>query len=254
MVPVVSELDADVSPEVQAAALRVYGGVANHAGDDELAESLYRQSLAEYERMGDELGVAVVTVHLAHNAWYRGDVDGATQLARTGLDAGRRLGHAKVEAQALGVLGDLEFEKGMHEPGLADLEESAELARRVDFVWWEARMYLRLAKRYREIGRTAAARTHARDCLRLAAAMPDHRRIVQAVDALAALAADDGRLEPAGILRGAVEAETARNPLTAWSITTLPSGVSGDPGFVRQREEGLLLSLDDAVTLALALA
>ena len=50
----------------------------------------------------------------------------------------------------------------------------------------------------------------------------------------------------------AEEAETARNPLTAWSMTALPPGASRDPGFVRRREEGLLLSLDDAVSFALA--
>jgi predicted ATPase/class 3 adenylate cyclase len=245
------ELDADVPVEVRAQALRVYGGIANHAGEDELAERLYQQALGEYQRLGDELGIAVVDIHLAHNAWYRGDAETARALGRAALDAGRRLNHRKVEAQALGLLGDLEFERGAPDLGLELLETSAASANEAGVTWWQARMYLRLAKRSRELGRRVEARRWGLDCLRLSASMPDHRRIVQALDVLAIIAADEGNLESAGLIRGAVDAEAMRNPVTAWTVSDLPPGVETDPGFTRSREDGERLSLDDAVGKAL---
>jgi hypothetical protein len=81
--------------------------------------------------------------------------------------------------------------------------------------------------------------------------MPDHRRIVQALDVLAIIAADEGHLESAGLIRGAVDAEAMRNPVTAWTVSDLPPGVETDPGFTRAREDGERLSLDDAVARSL---
>jgi predicted ATPase len=245
------ELPGEVPGPVLAAALRAYGGAVNPTGDDALAERLYMQSLAEYRRLGDEAGVASVLVRLGHSAWYRGDIEAALALARDGLEGSEGPGNDRSHAQALGLLGDLEFERGAHDHGLELLEQSATAAAECDFRWWQARMLLRLVKRARECGREDDALRWALESLRVAAAIWDRRRLVQVLDMLAAIAAGRGEMERAGLLRGAVEAEANRAPLSAWAVTELPAAALEDAIFERGRQEGLLLTLDAAVEAAL---
>ena len=85
--------------------------VVNPAGDDALAEQLYQRSLASTSggRPGRRAGTMV---RLGHSAWYRGDSEGArSSAARAWPGAGGRATGA-TEAQALGLLGELEFERG----------------------------------------------------------------------------------------------------------------------------------------------
>ena len=240
---------ANVPGPVRAAAFRAYGGVVNPTGDDNLAERLYEQSLAEYRRLGDDEGVAGVLVRLGHSAWYRGDNDAAMELGKEGLETSRQHGNERHGAQALGLLGDLEFERGEHERGLELLEQSAATAAACGFPWWQARMYLRLAKRTHELNRDDDALGWASSSLRLAVPMTDRRRIVQILDLLAAIAADHGEVERAGRLRGTVEAEQARRPLSAWSMTDIE--LTADPAFDRARQEGTRMTLEDAVAVEL---
>jgi predicted ATPase len=246
------ELPGDVPGPVLAAALRAYGGAVNPTGDDALAERLYTESLAEYRRLGDEAGVASVLVRLGHSAWYRGDTEAALALAREGLEGSQRSGNERSRAQALGLLGDLEFERGAHDHGLELLEQSAAAAAECDFRWWQARMLLRLAKRARECDRKDDAPRWALESLRVAAAISDRRRIVQVLDLLAAIAAERGDLERAGLLRGTVEAEADRAPLSAWTMTELPAETVADARYDRARQDGLRLTLEAAVEEALA--
>ncbi len=240
----------DVSASVRAAALRTYGGVVNPTGNDELAERLYESSLAEYRRLGDDDGVAGVLVRLGHSAWYRGANDTALALGREGLDGSRRAGNTRSEAQALGLLGELEFERGEHDRGLELLHQSVAVAAACGFRWWEARMLLRAVKRARELDRQADALRWALESLGLAVVISDRRRIVQLLDILAAIAVDRGQVERAGRLRGAAEAELARAPVSAWTMTDLDVG-AGRGEFERGRQVGLAMDLDAAATYAL---
>jgi hypothetical protein len=240
----------DVSASVRAAALRTYGGVVNPTGNDELAERLYESSLAEYRRLGDDDGVAAVLVRLGHSAWYRGANDTALALGREGLEGSRRAGNTRSEAQALALLGELEFERGEHDRGLELLHQSVAVAAACGFRWWEARMLLRTAKRARELDRQADALRWALESLGLAVVISDRRRIVQLLDILAAIAVNRGQVERAGRLRGAVEAELARAPVSAWTMTDLDV-VAGLDEFERGRRAGLATDLDAAATYAL---
>jgi predicted ATPase len=236
-----------VPGSIRAAALLAYGGAVNPTGDDDLAERLYEESLAEYRRLGDTSGVAHVLVRLGYSVWYRGDSEAAVRLAREGLDGCQRPGSERQRAEALGLLGELEFERGAHELGLELLDRSAAEAEACAFPWWHARMLLRMAKRARELDRAGDARRWALDSLRIAAAIPDRRRIVQLLDLLAVIAADDGDRERAGRLRGAVEAELALAPVSAWAATDLPAPVTADADFERARQDGLRLALGAVV-------
>jgi predicted ATPase len=240
-----------VPRELRAAALRAHGGTAATVGDEERSDQLYRLSLAEYRQLGDAAGVSSVLVHLAHSVWYSGDVDAARTLAQEALETSRRSGTPHSEAQALGLLGELEFEGGEVDAGIDLLAASASKAAEQGFHWWEARMLLRVGKRAREASRGGDALRWALASLRVASAMPDHRRTVQAVDLLAALASDGGDVARAGVLRGAVEAELERDPVPAWTMTELPASTCEHALYRRFHTEGRNLDLQSAVDYAL---
>ena len=108
-------------------------------------------------------------------------------------------------------------------------------------------MLLRMAKRARQIDRSADAERWAMESLRLGVSIADHRRIVQAIDLLAVLAANRGDLNRAGWLYGVVQAELGHDPLTAWSMSDLPDAVLADPAFDRNRREGAVADLEAAL-------
>jgi predicted ATPase/class 3 adenylate cyclase len=238
---------SDVSHAVLAPALKAYGGVVNPIGDDDLAEALYKRSVDEYRAYGDEAGAAGALVRLGHSAWYRGDLSRALALGQEGLAGTRRSGIAREEAQALGLLGEVEFELGNHDAGLDLMEQSAATAAGCEFYWWQARMLFRIGKRRRALGHTGEAEASALAGLRLAAGLDDRRRTVQLLDLLSVLAADRGDGERCGRLRGAVEAELSRRPISAWSMTDVPPDSVADGALA----EGRLLSLERAVDHAL---
>ncbi len=236
----------DIPGQVRASAFRSYGGVVNPLGDDDLAESLYAQGLAEFRALGDEAGTAGLLVRLGHSVWYRGDNEAAFVMGREGLEVSRRLAAQRTLAQALGLVGELEFERGQHDLGLKTIRDSADTAAACGFVWWQARMHLRLAKRAREAGRDNDATTWALRGLELSTALDDRRRIIQLLDLLAMLTAGDGELERAGLLRGIVEAEVERAPLSAWAMSDLPPGTTDDPAFTTAVARGRGMPLDRA--------
>ena len=94
-------------------------------------------------------------------------------------------------------------------------------------------MGLRRAKRLRELRRPAEAREEALAGLRRSVVIGDRRRVVQLLDLLALLAADEALTERAGRFRGAIEAELDREPLSAWEMTDL--GAATGYGGVRPR-------------------
>jgi hypothetical protein len=112
-------------------------------------------------------------------------------------------------------------------------------------------MGLRRAKRLRELGRPQEAREEALVGLRRSVVIGDRRRVVQLLDLLALLAADEALTERAGRLRGAIEAELDREPLSAWEMADL-GAVTDKAPFARGREDGLAMSLDAAVHEALS--
>jgi hypothetical protein len=184
--------------------------------------------------------------------WYKGDHEAAFRLADEAFETSRKAGSPRSEAQALGLLGELAFERGDVERGIDLLEASASVAGRIGFRWWHARMLLRAAKRAREVGRATDACRWALESLELADAASDRRRTIQALDLLSAVAADAEQYDRAGFLRGAVEAEIERDPIPAWAMTPLPAAATTDETFERSRVEGIRSELGHAVAHALA--
>ena len=181
-------------PEVLGAALTgCTDAVVNPAGDDEMAERLYQRSLSEYRRAGDEDGATGVLGRLGHSAWYRrrpgaagarrGGVGGkpaSRQRAQRG--AGARPAGRPRSASAAAYVEGLDLLRAEHRHGRSPC----------GFVWWQARMLLRLGKRQRELGHAGDAELAALVGLRLAVELSDRRRKVQLLDLLSVIAADRG--------------------------------------------------------------
>jgi predicted ATPase len=245
------DADGEVSVRTRARALRAYGSSAYWAGELERAGSLYEESLAAFEAIGDELGTMIVRSRLGLNALSRGDISGARLLLEETLEAFRRLGWRRGEVQGLGSLGFLERAEGNLELAAALFEESAVMAGEAGRVWWEASMYENLAALALDTGRTDEARAHALRVLELAERTGDRQETVFALAYLARIATERGDSARAGRLWGVIEAEEARGRIGRWENARdeLAGAILGGPGpeFERGRAEGQAMSLDEAV-------
>jgi predicted ATPase len=247
---------ADPPMDLRAHALRAYGGAANPAGDDALAERAYEESYNAFCALGDEANAVHLLLRLGHSALYRGDLVRARDLAERSLAGSRAHGDLKTESQATSLLGELEWADGKRAQGLALLERSAVLSHEADFEWWRAAVLGKLVDRHLEQGDLDAAFGHARDALTLANAQGDRLRMVRGLARLARIHAERGELQCAGRLWGALEAEEERGPVGAWDVEreryAAPVLAHTGPEFERGREQGRGMELDEAVAEALA--
>ena len=244
-----------VSPVLRARALRVYGESTWISGDFEGATRLAEQSLAEFERLGDERAIAVMLHRLGVCALGAEDLPGARRLFDESLAMCRSSPNPKLEADALHKLGWVEHGEGNREGALQLFEESSVLLEQVGFTWMQANAVLDVAELSRELGQPALAEERAREGLRLSYELVERRLIVYSLALLARFAAADGRAERAGRLWGAIEAEEARGPLGHWEgeRERYAAAVLEQSGqeFEAARSAGRRLSLDEAVEEAL---
>ena len=86
---VLLERAGPVPPELHAEALRVYGGTADLAGQDELAAQSGEESLRIYRELGDERGIAMLEHMLAVAAWRREDWPRVRELTEHSMTLAR---------------------------------------------------------------------------------------------------------------------------------------------------------------------
>ena len=107
-----------------------------------------------------------------------------------------------------------------------------------------------------ELGHIDDANQQAKTGLELSAQIGDRYANVHLLAALAHIATKRGQPHRAGRLWGAIEAEETRSPIGAWEQDrdTYATAILAQPSleFEHGRSEGRLLSLDDAITDALA--
>jgi hypothetical protein len=246
----------DVPLPLRAAVLLAYGGCANPAGEDALAERAYEESFAAYSALGDRQGVAHLLMRFGSSALYRDDLVAARDFGARSLALSRDLGDPQAEALALWVVGEAEQRLGNPELGVALFRESADLAGEIGFMWQRTRMLRRLADWALEHGDAAEARADLEEALRLSQELGDRISVVFTLARLAGLEAEEGRPERAGILWGAVEAEEEAGRLGAWygERARFAAPVLAHTGevFDRGLDKGHRLSLDEAVEYALS--
>jgi tetratricopeptide (TPR) repeat protein len=239
-----------VPPILRARALRSFGSSAHFAGEFDLAERLWEESLSEYEQLGDEHGIAVLLHRLSISALIRGDVEQARALSERSLELHRRLGNDKGAVQPLALLGAIALQSGDRRQGQALLEESAELARKVGFRWWRAGTLSALAEVAIEDKRIAEARGLLHEAVDLALQLSDRIGLSWYLSQFALALVQESKSEDAGRIWGAVETAAAFVPGGPWprDIERLHREVLAlaDVAFESGREAGRLLSLEEA--------
>jgi predicted ATPase/class 3 adenylate cyclase len=244
---------ADAAPKLlQARALRSCGSSVHFGGNFPEAERLWEESLAEYEQLGDEHGIAVLLHRLSISALdVHGDLARARDLSERSLEIHRRLSNDKGACQPVALLGALALQTGDPERGVALLQESAELAGRVGWRWWRAGTLSALADVAIGAGRTDEAEALVREALGLGLQLGDRVGLSWYLSQLAFLLARAGKCEEAGRVWGAVEAASAFIPGGPWprDFERLERELSAvaDEAFERGREEGRALSLEEVV-------
>jgi predicted ATPase len=250
--------NADAAPPLlRARALRSFGSSAHFAGEFDLAERLWEESLAEYEQLADENGIAVLLHRLSIIALMRGDVARASALSERSLEIHRRLANDKGAAQPLALLGAIALQSGDRGRGRALLEESAELAGKIGWRWWRAGTLSALAEVAIADDRIADARRLLHEAVDLALQFGDRVGLSWYLSQFALALVHDSRTEDAGLIWGAVETAAAFVPGGPWprDIERLQREVLAfaDVAFETGREAGRSLSLEEAATWMCAL-
>jgi predicted ATPase len=245
--------NADAAPPLlRARALRSFGSSAHFAGEFDLAERLWEESLAEYEQLADENGIAVLLHRLSIIALMRGDVARASALSERSLEIHRRLANDKGAAQPLALLGAIALQSGDRGRGRALLEESAELAGKIGWRWWRAGTLSALAEVAIADDRIADARRLLHEAVDLALQFGDRVGLSWYLSQFALALVHDSRTEDAGLIWGAVETAAAFVPGGPWprDIERLQREVLAfaDVAFETGREAGRSLSLEEAAT------
>ena len=251
---------ADDAPlDVRAHAFRSYASCADIAGRDEIAAQLYRRSLEAFEALRDDDGQAKLLHRLGIQSIRRGDL----AAAREHLEQSWKLHQKNPSAlerswgrtQIVGTLGAVARDEGDLPQAFDLVREALEIVREVGNPWWESGMLAELSALALSLDRTDDADSCARQALALSREMRDRPGRVFGVGVLAAVAAEQGDLQRAGRLWGAIEEEDAVAPLGGWRRhrTACEARIRAlaDDGFERSRAAGREVSLDEAVEEAL---
>jgi predicted ATPase/class 3 adenylate cyclase len=248
-----------VAPDVRAHALRAYGSSSDIAGHDEAAERLYEQSLALFERLGDDHGRGFLLLRLGIQAMRRSALERARELVEASHEIFEQEddGWRRTFGQMLttGTLGAIARDAGDYVRAFEQISRSAALAREVVWYWWEAGMLAELATLSLRAGGVDEGEVRARESLAIAEQERDRAGRVFGVGLLARVAAERGQLDRAGRLWGAIEEENAVAPLGGWrrhrDVCEARILEAAGPEFESARAAGATLTLDEAVESAL---
>jgi predicted ATPase len=243
-----------LSPALEAAVYRVYGGAVYRQGDFERGNREHERSRDLYLELGDERGAASVDTRIAiHNAYF-GELDEARLAVERLLPVVRSLALPRLEAEVVGALATLARREGRLEEAYRLEGESCAHAEACGFVWWQANALTNRMELALELGRHDDAATDGRQGLRIAVSIDDRLATLWALVCFADLSMRVGEPERGGRLLGAVRAEVERRPPPQLaSLEELWAPLIGitDPAFVTNVAEGRALELADAIDLVL---
>ena len=180
------EIDG-VSPLAQARGLRCLGGCVHIVGDYDASAAAHARSLAGFEQLGDEQGVANLLHRQALLACARDDPAGGSHAHRSGgRNPQARSGAAARGAAARGT----RSRRAARREQVAALElflESARRAEAIGFVWWEAVMTGEAAEVADSLGHASEALRLVLRALDLCHQVGDRQNTVWSLATLAAL-------------------------------------------------------------------
>jgi len=241
---------AGIPKPLRANSLRAYGGATDIAGNDAVAEALYRESLTLFEELGDEQGQAVLAHRLGISALRHGDLETARTLVERSNTAHEHAGNHWGQAQAVGTLGAVARDAGDHANAYRLIEASSRMARDVGVHWWEGGMLAELANLALAAGRLDDAEANAMESLKLAQRAGDRSGRLFGVGLLARVAAERGDTERAATLWSAVRDQDGIAPLGGWRRHR-DAYADRMTSLLENAETRPAIPLDEAVALAL---
>lgn len=249
------ELELELEPGLEAAALRVMSGGLYRSGDREGGLNVMRRSLAAFEALGDERRVASLEGRLALDASYFGDVQDARARAQHASKRATELGMPRLETQALSALASVAVREGDLDAARELLHRSAVVARGCGFTWWEAGALVELLELELNAGDLDVAERVGREALRVARSIEERLVTLFALVGIARIALERTQVDRAGRLWGGVLADMERAPppqRDALERDALPLATEEDARFLDAVAVGRAGGLEAAVELALA--
>jgi predicted ATPase/class 3 adenylate cyclase len=238
--------------ELRASALRVAGGSADLAGNNELAMQLTQESVELYRQLGDDHGVSIVEGMLAVSAWRRGDWDRVRELGQHSLELAKGR-FPFIETSNYWLLGQLALNDGDLDLAIELTRRGTEMAHEAGWIWWESGQRHELLMLALRRGDLDEAEREGLIALQMEREQENRTWALYTLAGLAQVALARGDLERAGLLWGAAEVEGESLPRwadeRAQRIGSLAEEDRQD--VVAARERGRRLELWDAAAIAL---
>jgi predicted ATPase/DNA-binding CsgD family transcriptional regulator len=248
-----------------ARALNGLGLVAGYTGDYDAASAWHEEALALRRQLGDALGLGNSLTNLGNVAAARGDVDRARSLLEEALAVRRAVADPGAVAYSLLNLGDLARLAGDLATARSSLEQSLALFTDVGDKLGVAYARYCLGRAAAADGVPAAALAFLGDALRLRQELGDRRGTIEAVEAIAVVAArnaDAGTATTTARLLAAAGAQRAAAGAVRPPVDDpfIQGGIeaarrcAGMSAFEAARAQGAGLTLSDAAKSAYELA
>ena len=247
-------------PAVRVAALYGVGQLALERGDYERTEALAREELALAEGIGDESGMGNALTHLGMVAETRGDLRNAASFLEEGITHCRKAGDIGAIERALGSLGHVFRAHGDYARATQTFEEALEEARSVNLTWVVATVLTSLGHLAREQGDYHRAISCYQESLALHRDFGTTGYIAWSFEGMAMAVGALGQHERAAQLCAAAdrirEQEHAPRPPAEQQLydqtVAAAQAALGDEHIEQAWAAGRMLSLDDAISYALA--
>jgi predicted ATPase/class 3 adenylate cyclase len=246
---------SEIPLKLRASVLRVQGGAADLAGDNQLAVERTQESVELYRQLGDDRGVALVEQMLAVSAWRQEDWDRMRELTEHSLELSRgRFGF--IETSNYWLLGQLALLDGDLERAIELTRRGTEMAHDAAWDWWESGQRHELLMLNIRRGDLDDAEREGLVALEMERAQENRLWALYTLAGLAQVALARGDLEEAGLLWGAAEKEGEALPRWAAERERRGGALVEErrAPFGAARERGHTLDLWDAVEIALAAA
>ena len=123
----------DMPHDLEALTTRCRGDFAIFTDDHRRGLELYEESLAQYQRLGDELGQAILEHRVGINLILFGEVQRGRALEERSMARSRADGFRVNEATCRASVGEMEYLEGNVERGIELMADALELAREVGY-------------------------------------------------------------------------------------------------------------------------
>ena len=252
--------EAGIGGSLAASLTNILGDVAMTRGDHERAKELLEESLALYQKVGDQRFVPRVLAFLGNVSIEQEDYEQAKELFEESLALARELGEPTAIGMALMSLGYVFLLEGEHGRARARLEEAEALSRErghkgvlinaIDNLGWAALLR----------GDHERAKSYFEESLALCEELGNELIASESIEGLACISASEGEAERAAKLFGAAEVlreavgyrhtpeEVAlREPYLATARSQL-----GEEAWEEAQAQGRALDLEEALEYTLS--